>query len=69
MIARQVLSLRRPDDDGLDDLGDEQPLVYMDPYSQGARPALRCTCPSPRVHEDTCGRCGHLLPLPVPEAA
>jgi hypothetical protein len=68
VIARQALTLHAQDDDGLDDFSDEEPLPYPVDLRH-ARPALRCTCPSPRVDGDTCGRCGHLLPEPVAEAA
>jgi hypothetical protein len=64
VIARQLLTLHRRDvdDDGLDDFSDEEPLTYLNPFSEGARPAPRCECPSPRADGDTCGRCGHNLP-------
>jgi hypothetical protein len=49
VIARQVLSLRRRDgeDDELDDFSEEEPLVYVDAFSEGARPAPMCQCPVP----------------------
>lgn len=61
VIARQVLSLHRPDDDGLDDLGEEEPLP--EPVDvRNARPAKRCGCPEPRRDGETCCICGRSLP-------
>jgi hypothetical protein len=67
VIARQVLSLRRQEPE--DEFSEEEPLVYVDPYSEGAKPAPRCECPSPRADDGTCGVCGHSLPEAVAEAA
>ena len=73
-MARQHLPLRHQDpDDGLDDLAEEEtPLTYLDPYSEGARPAPVCACPDAYADGETCGRCGHLLLADagaVPQAA
>jgi hypothetical protein len=66
VIARQVLSLRRreaEEDDGFEDFGEEEPLAYLNPYSEGARPAKVCECPVPRHDDGTCGICGHVVPV------
>jgi hypothetical protein len=61
VIASQALTLHRPDEDELDDLGEEEPLPYPGDLSH-ARPARRCECPHPRHDGDeTCSICGHLL--------
>ena len=70
VIARQALSLHRQDgEDGFEDFSDEEPLPPPVDV-RDARPAPRCTCPSPRHDGDseTCLLCGHLLPEAVPEA-
>jgi hypothetical protein len=69
VIAKQVLSLRRPDDeDPCGDLGDERELPPPIDLRH-ARPAPRCECADPRVDDGTCAICGHDLPVPVVEAA
>jgi hypothetical protein len=68
IVARQHLDLAHRGEDPCEDFGDEQELPPPVDV-RDARPALRCTCPSPRADEETCGRCGHLLPLEVVEAA
>jgi hypothetical protein len=69
VIAKQVLTLHRVDDDGLEDFSDEEPLAYVDAFSEGARQAPRCECPDGYADGGTCGRCGHDLPEAVAEAA
>jgi hypothetical protein len=61
VIARQALTLRRPDADPCDDFDDEEPLPPPVDI-EDARPALRCTRPSPRADDGICARCRHLLP-------
>jgi hypothetical protein len=63
VVARQVLDLTRPDeDDEFSDLAEEeQGVVYVDPFAEGARPAPLCGCPDPFGHDGTCARCGRTL--------
>lgn len=72
VIARQVLSLRRRDEDDLDDFSEEEPLPPPLDVSH-ARPAKVCECTDPLADAGVCTWCGHVL-LPVdaqavPEAA
>jgi hypothetical protein len=71
VIAKQVLSLRHPDEDEFADLGEEEP--QPDPIDmRNARPAPVCDCPKPRHDDGNCGICGRSLPaeaLRVPEPA
>jgi hypothetical protein len=62
-LARQVLDLTRPDeDDEFSDLSEEEPLTYLNPYSEGARPAPLCDCPDALGDDGLCHRCGRTLP-------
>jgi hypothetical protein len=70
VIAHQLLSLHRRDaDDGLEDFAEEAPLVYVDAFSEGARPAPLCQCPEPFGHDDPVLRCGRSLPPAATAAA
>jgi hypothetical protein len=61
VIARQVLTLhRRDDDDGLDDFSEEQPLPDPVDVSR-ARPARMCGCDDPLADGGSCARCGHTV--------
>jgi hypothetical protein len=61
VVARQFLELaHRDDDDPCADFGEEQELPSPVDLSH-ARPGQRCTCPSPRNDDGTCGICGHVV--------
>jgi len=64
VIAKPVLSLACHDaeDDEYSDLAEEEePLVWVDPYAEGARLAKTFECHEPFAHDGLSARCGRTL--------